>query len=125
MPFVSKCKFFPFVDLAISSKKQYVHQLHIYSFFSVLLTPHQSASKIEILLSHFENRESAGLGHIVMTAATTRRQLAASRRAATMQEVLDIVAGAKSNRGQGSAASLTAERFNPSRPLHSGQPSER
>jgi hypothetical protein len=50
------------------------------------------------------------------TAETTRRQLASSRREATTQEVLDIVAGAKSNRGQSSASSLTAERFNSSRP---------
>jgi F-type H+-transporting ATPase subunit gamma len=39
------------------------------------------------------------------TADTTRRQLASSRREATTQEVLDIVAGARSNRGQGSASS--------------------
>ena len=59
------------------------------------------------------------------TAETTHRQLASSRREATTQEVLDIVAGAKSNRSQGLASSLTTERFNPSRPLHAGQPGER
>jgi ATP synthase len=59
------------------------------------------------------------------TAETTHRQLASSRREATTQEVLDIVAGAKSNRGQGSVSSLTAERCNPSLPLHSGRPGER
>lgn len=43
---------------------------------------------------------------------TTRRQLAASRREATTQEVLDIVAGAKPKRSQGEASRFTAEPCN-------------